>query len=875
MTGYVRKDTTNNIADGNVINAADLDAEFDGVQAAFNASTGHKHDGTASEGATINALGPTQDVTISATLVAPKTTNFVDIGSSGLKFKDMFLAGNASIGGTLAVTGVATFTAQPILSSLTASRAVFSDGSKGLVSNAITGTGNVVMSASPTLTGTIGGASLTLSSLTSGRVTYAGASGLLQDSANLLYSGTDLTVYGITVGRGAGAVATNTAVGSSALVNNSSGYENAAFGYLALTSNTTGYDNTAIGRAAMNTNIGGFSNTAIGALSSYYNTTGSSNVAVGMSALQTNTVSSSNTAVGFQAGYAATGSNATVVGYQAGYSQTGGNLEAFGYQAGYSVTSGLYNTAFGALSLKFTTTGASNSAFGRDSLQTNTTGTYNVAIGASALFSNTTASYSTAVGFQAAYYNTTGKVTAFGSGALNANTTGVSNSAVGGTDGVSVGAALAGNTTGSYNTAMGGGALNSNTTASNNTAVGFQAGYYNTTGSSHVFVGYQAGKSNTTGNVLVAVGERALLSNTTGDYNTAIGATALLSNTTGTNNSSLGLSSLYSNTTGSNNIAVGHQTLYSNTTGNNNTAVGYQAVYSNTTASGITAVGYQAGYSNTTGIEQTLIGAAAGRSLTTGKSNTFIGVGAGYSATTGDGNVFIGAGVAGSLYSSGYYVTTGSKNSILGNYNGNQGGLDIRTASNYIVLSDGDGNPRGIFDSSGNLLVGTTSAGGGSNVKGVTLNTAGQIAVERDGGIAGVFNRFTSDGAIIIFRRSATQVGSIDVTTTATSYVTSSDYRLKNSIAPMQNALAKVAALKPVTYKWNANDSDGEGFIAHELAEVCPHAVSGEKDAVDDEGNPQYQGIDTSFLVATLTAAIQEQQAIIESLKARLDAANL
>jgi len=193
MTGYVRKDTTNNIADGNVINAADLDAEFDGVQAAFNASTGHKHDGTASEGATINALGPTQDVTISATLVAPKTTNFVDIGSSGLKFKDMFLAGNASIGGTLAVTGVATFTAQPILSSLTASRAVFSDGSKGLVSNAITGTGNVVMSASPTLTGTIGGASLTLSSLTSGRVTYAGTSGLLQDSANLTFNGTTLT----------------------------------------------------------------------------------------------------------------------------------------------------------------------------------------------------------------------------------------------------------------------------------------------------------------------------------------------------------------------------------------------------------------------------------------------------------------------------------------------------------------------------------------------------------------------------------------------------------------------------------------------------------------------------------------------------------
>jgi hypothetical protein len=199
MTGYVRKDTTNNIADGNVINAADLDSEFDGVQDAFNASTGHKHDGTAGEGATINALGPTQDVTVSSTLVAPKTTNTVDIGSSALKFKDLFLAGNASVGGTLAVTGVATFTAQPILSSLTASRAVFSDGSKGLVSNAITGTGNVVMSASPTLTGTVAGASLSLSSLTSGRVAYATTAGLFTDSANLTFDGTTLTPNALTV----------------------------------------------------------------------------------------------------------------------------------------------------------------------------------------------------------------------------------------------------------------------------------------------------------------------------------------------------------------------------------------------------------------------------------------------------------------------------------------------------------------------------------------------------------------------------------------------------------------------------------------------------------------------------------------------------
>ena len=95
MTGYVRIDTSNNIADGNIINAADLDGEFDGIQSAFNASTGHTHGGGAGEGAPITAVGPAQDVTVSQVLLAPKTTNTVDLGSSGLKFKDLYVAGTS------------------------------------------------------------------------------------------------------------------------------------------------------------------------------------------------------------------------------------------------------------------------------------------------------------------------------------------------------------------------------------------------------------------------------------------------------------------------------------------------------------------------------------------------------------------------------------------------------------------------------------------------------------------------------------------------------------------------------------------------------------------------------------------------------------
>jgi len=79
-----------------------------------------------------------------------------------------------------------------------------------------------------------------------------------------------------------------------------------------------------------------------------------------------------------------------------------------------------------------------------------------------------------------------------------------------------------------------------------------------------------------------------------------------------------------------------------------------------------------------------------------------------------------------------------------------------------------------------------------------------------------------------------------------------------------------VSQLKPVTYTWKKDGSSGQGFIAHELAEICPDAVAGEKDAVNEDGSIKPQGIDTSFLVATLAAAIQEQQAQIEQLRAEI-----
>ena len=97
-TGYTRNDTDNNIADGNVINAADFDGEFDAIVTAFSTS-GHTHDGTSAEGGPVSVVGPAQDITISATIVSPKSNNAIDLGTDALEFKDLYLDGVAYIDG--------------------------------------------------------------------------------------------------------------------------------------------------------------------------------------------------------------------------------------------------------------------------------------------------------------------------------------------------------------------------------------------------------------------------------------------------------------------------------------------------------------------------------------------------------------------------------------------------------------------------------------------------------------------------------------------------------------------------------------------------------------------------------------------------------
>lgn len=209
-------------------------------------------------------------------------------------------------------------------------------------------------------------------------------------------------------------------------------------------------------------------------------------------------------------------------------------------------------------------------------------------------------------------------------------------------------------------------------------------------------------------------------------------------------------------------------------------------------------------------------------------------------------------------------------------------GIDDNAASTAITI-----------DASGNVLVGTTvTAGTITTVAGAnyySIYTAGSSAgyniVCRGDGTTGVALRFLNSAG--------SDVGSIDYTASATSYTTSSDYRLKENITPVQGAADIVKAMQPVTYTFKSDGSWHDGFLAHELQELHPRAVTGSKDAMKDEeyevtpavldedgavvteavmgtrSVPEYQGVDYSKFTPIITAALQEALNKIDDLEAK------
>ena len=277
--------------------------------------------------------------------------------------------------------------------------------------------------------------------------------------------------------------------------------------------------------------------------------------------------------------------------------------------------------------------------------------------------------------------------------------------------------------------------------------------------------------------------------------------------TTGNNNIAIGAFALDVLTSGNFNVAVGSEALKANTTASNNTAVGYQAGYNLITSGENTAVGYQALYTNTASGDNVAIGRNALK-LSTGAGNTVIGEGGGNT------------------------ITTGAKNTILGRYTGNQtlpgtgNNLDIRTSSNNIVLSDGDGNAWFYINSTG-----VTKA------EGVTTNTTANAA------------NVNCDAA-----------GGLRTSTSARKY--------KTNIRDITSV--DINKFRPVIYNSLCEDDDKTkdhfGFIADEVDQ------QGIKQLVSYNAQGEVNGFQYERMTVVLTKALQEQQALIEALTARLTA---
>jgi hypothetical protein len=197
----------------------------------------------------------------------------------------------------------------------------------------------------------------------------------------------------------------------------------------------------------------------------------------------------------------------------------------------------------------------------------------------------------------------------------------------------------------------------------------------------------------------------------------------------------------------------------------------------------------------------------------------------------------------------------------------------------FSTTADGASSPteRMRISSDGRIRMGGFTGELGSNAAfslGVQNNTkaAGFYTTASSGYSAITVGRGTNGGVIETYYGTS-QVGSVTVTSTTTAFNTTSDYRLKENVTPVPDGIARLQQLKPSRFNFIADpDNTVDGFLAHEVQTVVPEAITGEKDAVDDDGSPIYQGIDQSKLVPLLTAALQEAVAKIEALEARITA---
>jgi hypothetical protein len=478
---------------------------------------------------------------------------------------------------------------------------------------------------------------------------------------------------------------------------------------------------------------------------------------------------------------------------------------------------------------------SANIFIGEKAGQYNTTGTSNIAIGRGALNYNDSISGLVAIGDSALFYNYSTGDPIFYEGEQN---TAVGNKA------------LMQNYTGSFNTALGYETLKQNIAGTANTAIGAKAlhnmnGINNISESlSNTAVGAFVMEDNITGSYNTSTGVYSLWHNINGNNNCAYGYAALVYNSgSGSNNCAFGKNSLANNYNGSSNVAVGYYSLLSNQSGYSNIAVGTHALYTNITMSNLVAIGDSALYNNL------------------GTGNVAVGSKSLFANNSGYGNTAVG-------FESGYTNTTGGYNTALG----------------YQALYSND---NGIRNTAVGMLAGSSSVSGYYNtIVGAYANTS-----------AGNFSNSVAIGdAALITASSQIRLGDAGVNSIGgyANWTNISDKRFKTNVKQDVPGLEFIMLLNPVTYNLNISAIDNflgmddpekrayhaqsekseiiySGFLAQDV-EAAARSVGYDFSGVDAPKNDQdTYGLRYAEFVVPLVKAVQEQQVLIEEMKAELE----